>query len=276
MRPIMLDSEKPKTAIKDKTVLDELKVATDAALPAVARRDATSIRGGLGAKLGFQTQTKPQSAPYRPIGMRVAEPELTVIIDATGSRENSWKIAQDAHVELLKSHAAQGLKVRLVVFSGERTIREYGPFNDTQKLVNDTKKISCASGYTQFVASLNKALDLTRPLPSGVVVISDSCEEEVSEIEGVARKYKSLGIKIFALQDKFPNSATASFNPFACEKALRAMASITGGAYGVLGNKDDLAAILQIISGYLLGQKETMSRLIATNPAARAIAAQLK
>lgn len=183
------------------------------------------------------------------------------IVDATASRGSNWVEAQDIQASMFREVSAVGtMQLRLVHFGGGTTTAHEWKSN-LDDVAADMKRVSCMGGATQIVESLRSfddANEMTRA--SSIIVIGDSFEENLGDLEEIAKKLASQKIKIFTFLDGDDASA---------EKAFQSISQITGGAFAKFGANMPLKDLCEGVALLSVGGAQALQRL--KNPQAKTL-----
>lgn len=193
---------------------------------------------------------------------------MAYIIDATGSRADTWEQAQTIQSDMFREAAKGGdLTVRLVHFGGQ-TVTDKGWFTSAGNLVNAMKSVSCQSGMTQINESVDKILSVEGKLPRNIVLIGDSYEEDDASLMSTVARLAATGVKVFAFLDVLDGVGNG-------EHAYRTLATKTGGSFQYFGRDMNLKALCEAVAAYTTGGDEALTKLAQTSKEAKAISAQV-
>lgn len=199
---------------------------------------------------------------------------LIFALDATMSREPTWKLAQSIQGEMFRTTAAQGgLDVQLVYFRGLRECRASPFVSQGEGLGALMSRIDCRSGHTQIGRVLRHALHETGGRRVGALVfIGDAFEENIDGVAMTAGELGLLGLKAFMFQEGEDGPTKTAF---------REIARLTGGAYAAFDRSAPrrLAELLGAVAAYAAGglpelqrragQGEAAARLLLTQMGSR-------
>jgi len=159
-------------------------------------------------------------------------PRLLFAMDATGSREPSWQIAQTITLRLFQKIPAE-LEIALAHFGGGR-LREVTPYTqDANTFVNKVKQVECEYGGTSINAVLAEAAK-TKGLKA-LVLISDCFEENSETAYDLAKQLKLSGVKCFIFHDR--TSAEYGYDVRTARKVFATIIDITGGHFWISMSK---------------------------------------
>jgi hypothetical protein len=195
------------------------------------------------------------------------KPRLIFTIDATASRQPTWHMAARLTSEMFRAATASGgLELQLVYFRGERECIASRWMSDAASLSAVMSRVMCASGLTQIgrvLAHVEK--EDQRQKISAAILISDSCEENPSELYAAARRLRS--VPVFMFQEGTTEEVAGVYSQ---------IASITGGASCRFdaGAAARLADLLKAVVAFATGGRKALGEL--KTDAARLLLTQLK
>ncbi len=173
---------------------------------------------------------------------------LIFSLDATASREPTWRSAQKIQGEMFDVAAALGgIEIQLCYYRGLDDFQASAWTADTAELRRAMAGVSCVGGYTQIARLLAHIARerKTRPVRA-FLFVGDCVEESVDELCHQAGLLALLGVRGFLFQEG--HDAVA-------ERAFRQVAGITGGAYARFDAhsaahlRDLLGAVAAYVSG---------------------------
>jgi hypothetical protein len=180
---------------------------------------------------------------------------LIFALDATRSREPTWKLAQSIQGQMFSATSAHGgLEVQLVYFRGVDECRASRFISGGEGLAAAMGKICCATGRTQIARVLRHARRETAAQRVGALVfIGDACEEPIDELGGLAGELGLLGLKAFMFQEGWDLAATVAF---------REIARLSGGAHAVFDRNAPrkLEQLLAAAAAYAVGGLKELER----------------
>jgi hypothetical protein len=182
---------------------------------------------------------------------------LIFALDATASREPTWKLAclrlQAGMFNEVRSVGS--LAVQLVYYRGLDECESSRWHTDHTKLSGLMESIGCVMGHTQIGRVLTHARHETQallPLPnrlggiSALVFIGDACEENPDKLAKGAGELGRLNVPCFMFQEGECREVEAIF---------REIARLTHGAYGRFnaGAAQQLGALLRAVAVFAVG-----------------------
>jgi hypothetical protein len=188
---------------------------------------------------------------------------IILAIDATASRERTWDAASHLQAQMFETVAAiGGLDVQLVYFRGYGECVASHWQSDGKSLAAVMSRVTCAAGHTQIRKVLaHTRKENAREKVSGLIVVSDACEEVPIDLYAEARE---LGVPVFAFQEG---------NDGHVGKIYTEIARITGGAHCKFdaGAAQRLADLLKAVAAFAAGgiraladQRTVAARLLLT------------
>lgn len=188
---------------------------------------------------------------------------LIFALDATASRQPTWDKAAQLQSEMFATVAAiGGLDVQLVYYRGDNECTASRWMSDAAALSAIMRRVSCGAGHTQIRKVLDHAhKENARGKVNALVLVSDACEENPSELYRAARE---LTVPTFLFQEGTDERVGQIY----AEIAL-----ITGGAYCKFDNgaARRLADLLRAVAAFAAGgmkaltsQKSDAARLLLT------------
>ncbi len=191
---------------------------------------------------------------------------MAFIIDATASREDTWKQAQALQAEMFSAVSQIGeLRVHLQHFGGNN-LKNTGWHNSAADVRRKMAEVGCRGGHTQHVTALQ---NLRGNLFGGaIVIIGDSFEENHQRAMELASYFGSKKVPIFAFQEGEDETAAVAF---------KGMAQNSGGAYAKFGAgaKDTLLDLLKAAATFTAGGKDELLKLASRDDAAKRLASQM-
>ena len=182
-----------------------------------------------------------------------APARIGFVIDATGSRANTWEDAQAAQRRIFEATArVRRLAVRLIHFGGtERS--DHGWNTDASGLAAAMAGVRCVRGLTQILPSLLTFLEGDpKERPQAVIVVGDCFEEDVACVSAVAGAFKAAGIRIYAFHEGDDALAGSVF---------RQLADGTGGRFLRFGEDLPLADLCEAVAVLTAGGEKAVKRL---------------
>lgn len=179
---------------------------------------------------------------------------LAFALDATASRQPTWALACDIQADMFAAAAAHGgLRMQIVYYRGHDECRASPFMDDAAALRALMGRISCEGGLTQIRRMLEHlAREAERSGLKAAVFVGDALEEDVEAITAAAGQLALRGVKLFMFQEG-PDPRV--------ERAFRAVAAITGGAYcrfdATAGA--ELRALLAAVAAYAAGGQAALT-----------------
>jgi hypothetical protein len=148
---------------------------------------------------------------------------LIFALDATASREATWRQAQAIQADMFQSAAAVGtLDVQLVYYRGLGECKAGRWTSDPDKLLAQLRSVRCVGGETQIGRVLAHALSETaKARVHAVVFVGDCMEESVDALCAKAGQLGVLGVPLFLFHEG---------DEAAAARAFAQMARLSGGA----------------------------------------------
>lgn len=173
------------------------------------------------------------------------------IIDATASRSSNWNELQEIQAAMFAGVAGQGaITMRLVHFGGDR-ITDRGWMRNSGEVAAAMKDVSCVSGSTMIIPSLEMFLDNTpSALSPSIIIVGDSFEENEDEAARVAGKLAARKIKVFTFLDGDDECAG---------KIFRMLAEKTGGVFAPFGKDMPLDQLCKGVAMMSVGDTDLQS-----------------
>jgi hypothetical protein len=203
-------------------------------------------------------------------------------MDATSSREPTWELARNLQLDMFQ--AAAGLEVQLVYFRGVNECRHSKWVSQPSALEMLMGRIGCMAGYTQIRKVLEHARDEMAKRPvNALVYVGDSFEENIDLVIPRARE---AGMPVFVFQEKSARSSDGRVqsleggddDPNETEKAFRAMATTSGGAYFLFdeSSADQLRQLLGAVAVYATQGTAGLEAQVQVSAPARTLLTQIK
>jgi hypothetical protein len=164
---------------------------------------------------------KLEASPPQPGGRRG---RLIFALDATASRQPTWDQACAIQATMFTETAnLGGLSVQLCHFGGFLEFATSPWCNQPEELLGRMTRVYCSAGLTQIERVLEHALDeRKRSKVDALVYVGDAMEEDPARLADLAGQLGLLGLPVFVFQEGCDPQA---------EKTLRALASLSGGAW---------------------------------------------
>jgi len=179
--------------------------------------------------------------------------KIGFLIDATGSREQTWELAQTIQAKMFQ--AVSGLKavsLRLVYFGNNR-LTALGWDNNPNSVAKHMAAVRCRTGLTQIIEGLQSFID-ERPdgKAAAIILIGDCFEESSSQAERAAILLKEKGIKVFSFVEGYDPTAQSVF---------RRISEITGGKFARFGSNMPLSDLCEGVVLLASGGEKALGRL---------------
>jgi hypothetical protein len=198
-------------------------------------------------------------------------------MDATASREPTWDMARRHQVELFRT--ATGLEVQLVFFQGANECRHSKWVKEPGALELLMGRVACITGFTQIGKVLAHAREENAKHPvKALVYVGDAFEEN---IDVVGMRAREAGMPVFVFQEKHAPRRSlkgGDDDPNETEKAFRAIAKASGGAYFLFdeGSADQLRQLLGAVAVYATQGTAGLEAQAQVSAPARLLLTQIK
>ncbi|MEW5728440.1 MAG: VWA domain-containing protein [Pseudomonadota bacterium] len=158
-----------------------------------------------------------------PAPARSGRGRLVFALDATASREATWRQAQAIQADMFQAASRVGtLDIQLVYYRGLGECRAGKWTSDPDRLLAQLRSVSCLGGETQIGKVLTHALaETARAKVHAVVFVGDCMEENVDTLCAKAGQLGVLGVPLFLFHE--------GDDPVAA-RAFAQMAKLSGGA----------------------------------------------
>jgi hypothetical protein len=177
-------------------------------------------------------------------------------LDATASREGTWRQAQALHAEMFSAAAALGgLEVQLVYYRGMGECRASGWTASPDRLLALLGKVGCVGGETQIRKVLRHALDEARKgRVHALVFVGDCMEEDVDALCALAGELGLMGVPAFVFHEG--EDAVAA-------RAFAQIAKLSGGACCRFDPSapEQLRALLRAVAVFAAGGRKALVEL---------------
>jgi hypothetical protein len=197
--------------------------------------------------------------------IRLTPPGRVIIaIDATASRQPTWDMAAHLTSQMFDGIPA-GLQIQLVYYRGQDECSCTKWFNSAKPLSDAMRKIVCRAGITQIRKVIAHASGESKAQKiDAVVLISDACEEPLSDLRAAAEMLK---VPMFCFQEGEDPDARFAYGM---------LADITGGAWAKFdaGAAQRLGELLKAVAAYATGGLKALSH--QGSEAARLLLTQIK
>ena len=205
---------------------------------------APSSAGELADFLQQATELKPS----------VAQGRLIFAMDATASREPSWRQARAIQMRMFQETAALGgLRLQLCFYRGMVECRCSGWIDQAEELARLMGAVRCEAGLTQIRKLLEHARTEARKQPvSALVMVLDCMEEDPDKLAGLAGELGLLRVPVFVFQE--------GFEPIA-ERVFRDIARLSGGAFSRFDadSPEQLRQLLTAVAVYAAGGRKALA-----------------
>lgn len=178
---------------------------------------------------------------------------LIFAMDATASREPTWKKACDIQAEMFRNTASiGGLQVQLAYYRGlvDFTASEW--LKDADALLTTMKSVRCQTGETQLRRVLKHALrENAANRVSAVVFVGDCVEENAETLVKLATECGVVRLPIFIFQEG--DNAVA-------KDVFTEVARLSGGAYSAFdaSSASQLKELLSAVAVYAAGGRKAL------------------
>jgi hypothetical protein len=174
-------------------------------------------------------------------------------MDATASREPTWDRASEIQAAMFSETAGLGgLSVQLCFYRGFREL-EASPWCDrADTLLRRMTRVYCAAGLTQIGRVLEHALaESANEHVDALVFVGDCMEENPERLADLAGRLGLMGVPAFVFQEGGDPQA---------EKAFRAIATLSGGAYCPFdgSSPETLRDLLSAVAVYAAGGRKAL------------------
>ncbi len=175
------------------------------------------------------------------------------LVDATGSRNETWEQAQNIQAGMFKSVTGlRRLTLRLVYFGGNE-LTDHGWKTNARALAIRMAAVRCETGLTQILPGLEAFLDESEGSRArAIILVGDCFEEDSDRAEAIAFALKNAGIKVFAFHEGEDWTAQTVFTR---------LAVVTGGAFAKFGSDLPLGDLCEGVALLTAGGKNGLKRL---------------
>lgn len=218
----------------------------------------------------FLAKVKAAAPATRPTGVAPAGPaRLIVAMDATASREPSWRTARQV-MDAMFREVPEGLSVQLCWYGGGSFHRSTWT-SDAKALLDVVASVRCQAGNTQIDRVLRHAADEAARggKVAGLVLVGDAFEEALAAAQAASKSLRLLGCPVFAFQEGEDYRATEAF---------KAIATITGGVHLPFDSEapDKLRELLAGIAAYASGGMKALEAATKRLPGAQLLLTHMK
>ena len=190
---------------------------------------------------------------------------ICFVIDATGSRQASWQQAQRTQAEMFDAVKTAGnLKLSIVCHRGG-SVKDLGSFASPDDAKRRMAEVSCESGNTRIVDSLQSALGKK---PSTIIMVGDCFEESFTDLQKVCTQLAAQKIRVYAFVEGNESSG---------QRAYKMAADMTDGIFQPFGSGLDLSDLCVAAAVFDVGGQQAFDKLIASgHKGAKALEHQVK
>jgi hypothetical protein len=194
------------------------------------------------------------------LAKKTARGRIAFIIDATGSREQTWDTAAQLQAEMF-SEAAKlgGLEMQVTYFRGLDEVRSSNWTDDARELQHFMGRIRCDYGHTKYARALAHVREEhRRQAINAVILIGDMLEEAPQTLyDSIA----GLGVPCFCFQEGSDVQSREGFKEL--WEAFREVARLTKGAYCVFdaGSIAQLRELLRAVAAFAAGGMTALADL---------------
>ena len=237
---------------------------------------AGGLKGALARKTGAELTGGPQRTNLSAVHKAVLSSSNTVVaalkdeaaarkdlkgiafvIDATASREASWREAQATQSKMFDAlKSVEELEVGIICHRGN-SVNALGWFKDPVQAKQRMADVGCVSGQTMVVDSLRQAMaGHDGHSPSSIIMVGDCFEEGFDALTSVCREIKDKRIKLYAFLDG--NDPTGA-------NAFKLAAELTNGVFKRFGDDLSLTDLCVAAAVQDSGNAEAFRKLLASN-----------
>lgn len=217
-------------------------------LPVALKRDSGSERG-----VARKENVEDFLRQVRSAAPRLGKGKLIFAMDATASREPTWKRACDIQAEMFKNTASiGGVEIQLAYYRGLCDFTASPWIRDPQEMLALMKAVRCQTGETQIRRVLKHALkENGNGRVSAVVFVGDCVEENAETLIKLATEAGVVGMPIFLFLEGEDTNAKEVFEE---------MARLSGGAFCVFDAKSpwQLKELLSAVAVYAAGGRQAL------------------
>ena len=222
------------------------------------------------AKRSSSNEVKQFLQQSRNISAFVAkQPRLMFAMDATASRQPTWKQAREVQQEMfMATGKVASLAVQLSYYRGFQGFFASPWLTDSEHLARLMGQVRCEGGHTQIARLLRHAQEEHRKVPvRALVFIGDAIEESPDTLCNLAGQCGIVQLPLFMFQEGRDR---------AVEQTFRSMAKLSGGAFARFDSHSasTLAALLGAVARFAAGGKAALEN--TTGDSAKLLLQQLK
>lgn len=180
---------------------------------------------------------------------------LIFALDATASREPTWREARRLQAEMFEVAAASGgLAIQLCHYRGLADFSVSPWLTEARDLKARMERVACLGGLTQIGRVLEHAIaEARRARVNAVVFIGDCVEEAADALSHLAGQLGVLDTRLFLFQEGDDPEA---------ERVFRHLAQLSGGAHCRFdaGSARQLGDLLGAVAAYAAGGHAALER----------------
>lgn len=173
---------------------------------------------------------------------------LLFAMDATASRQETWRQAMEIQSEMfLTAKALGGLCIQLAFYHGFGTFRAGPWLEDGDSLVRLMGSVVCRAGPTQIAKILKHGINESKQYTiNAIVFVGDSFEEKADDVADLAGRLGILGVPVFIFHEGDEPHARSVFQD---------IARLSGGAcvHFDARSPQALRALLNGVAAYATG-----------------------
>jgi len=181
---------------------------------------------------------------------------LIFAMDATASREPSWRQASRIQAEMFRTTETLGqLDIQLQYFRGYAECRTSPWLSDSESLLERMEAVRCQAGQTQIARVLTNAIKEARTTRiHAVVFIGDCVEEDAGRLGALAGELGQLGVPVFVFHEQGDREAPKAAPVF------QEIARRSGGAYCPfdLSSPQQLKELLSAVAVFAVGGRPAL------------------
>lgn len=137
-------------------------------------------------------------------------PHIAIAIDATASRQPTWRAAQEIHGEMFSAVRDNAVAIRLLHFGGNGVTAHPWTFNPTE-LAHMLNDVTCVASLTKWYETLQNIIHDDKN-PNALIIIGDSFEEHRRDFDYLLRMFQDVKIPIYAFQEGEDEEASSAFS----------------------------------------------------------------
>lgn len=181
------------------------------------------------------------------------QPRLLFAVDATASRQPTWKIARRLQADMFRAvDKNSSLAVQLCYYRGFQEFQATTWLQDTGALAAAMDRVHCEGGHTQIARLLRHARTEHRKMPlRALVFIGDALEESPDTLCQLAGECGLLRLPLFLFQEGDEPLVRQTF---------QSMARLSGGAWARFDQSgpERLAELLGAVARYASGGRQAL------------------